>query len=445
MAGALTPEALDSLAQGAQAGGGSAGVQELLNEMTKAVLERALDAEMTHHLGYEKGDPSGTGTGNSRNGRSVKTVSTSQGPVTIEVPRDRASSFEPVIVPKLSRRLGQINEAILSLYSRGMTTRDIEAHLKEVYGVEASRELISNVTEVVTDEIALWQSRPLDEVYPTLYVDGIRLRIKDKGMVTPKTAYLVIGVDLEGRKHTLGCWIAETGAAKFWHKVITDLRNRGIKNILIASCDGLTGLPDAIRSVFPGTVAQTRVVHVVRNAMRFVSFGGPCHVFRVSHGKRDRARGLAGVAGPAPRSTSLATGTGALCRWCSRAATSTTARVSPRSWPVPVRWPGSGRPCCRPDRVIADKGYSSRAIRTGLRQRRIRTTIPERRDQQHHRLRKGSADGRPPAFDRAAYRRNVVERCFQQLKQFRAIATRYDKTAQSYQAMIDLATLTLSL
>lgn len=273
VAGVLSPETLDALVKDAHANGGSLGVQDLLNQMTKAVLERALETEMTHHLGYEKGDPAGTGTGNSRNGRSSKTVSTMHGPVTIDVPRDRNAEFEPAVVPKRSRRLGNLDEAILSLYSRGMTTRDIEAHLKEVYGVNASRELISNVTDVVTDEIALWQSRPLDEVYPILYVDGIRIRVKDKGVVTTKVAYLAVGVDTDGRKHALGCWIQDVEAAKFWHKVLTDLRNRGVRDILIACCDGLTGLPDAIRAVFPDTIVQTCVVHVIRNAMRFVSYG----------------------------------------------------------------------------------------------------------------------------------------------------------------------------
>lgn len=273
LAGVLSSETLDALVKDAQANGGSLGVQDLLNQMTKAVLERALETEMTHHLGYEKGDPAGAGTGNSRNGRSVKTVATMHGPVTISVPRDRNGEFEPAVVPKRVRRLGNLDEAILSLYSRGMTTRDIEAHLKEVYGINASRELISNVTEVVTDEIALWQSRPLDEVYPILYVDGIRIRVKDKGVVTTKVAYLALGVDVDGRKHALGCWIADVEAAKFWHKVLTDLRHRGVRDILIACCDGLTGLPDAIRAVFPDTVVQTCVVHVIRNAMRFISFG----------------------------------------------------------------------------------------------------------------------------------------------------------------------------
>src|SRR3954454_12261389 len=249
------------------------GPNGLLNQMTKAVLERALAAEMTDHLGYEPGDAAGVGSGNSRNGTGRKTVSTVNGPVEIRVPRDRQGSFEPRIVPKHARRLGNINEMILSLYSRGMTTRDIEAHLLEVYGVEASRELISNVTDVVADEIKLWQARPLDEVYPIVYVDGLRLKIKDNGLVAAKTAYLVIGVDVEGRKQALGCWIADSEGAKFWQKVLTDLRNRGVRDILIACCDGLTGLPDAIRGVFPDTLVQTCVVHVIRNAMKFVAYG----------------------------------------------------------------------------------------------------------------------------------------------------------------------------
>lgn len=249
------------------------GVDGLLNKMTKAVLERALEAELTHELGYDRGDPAGAGSGNSRNGHSAKRVSTPNGPVTINVPRDRNGSFEPRIVPKRARRLGQIDEMILSLYARGMTTRDIEAHLYEVYGMNASRELISNVTEVVADEIELWRNRPVDEVYPIVYIDGIRLAIRDKGAVTVKVAHLVIGVDVEGRKHALGCWIAEAEGAKFWLSVLTQLRNRGLRDILICCCDGLSGLPEAITTAFPQTVVQTCVVHVIRNAMKFVSYG----------------------------------------------------------------------------------------------------------------------------------------------------------------------------
>jgi putative transposase len=273
LANALSAESIDALIKDAKSAGTPLdGVDGLLNQMTKAVLERALQAELTDHLGYDSGDPAGRGTGNSRNGTSSKTVSTMNGPVELNVPRDRAGSFEPTIVPKRTRRIGSIDDMILSLYSRGMTTRDIEAHMREVYGVDASRELISNITDVVVDEIKAWQSRPLDEVYPILYIDGIRIRVKDNGVVTTKVAYLAIGVDVEGRKHALGCWIADAEGAKFWQKVLTDLRNRGMRDVLIACCDGLTGLPDAIGAVFPETVVQTCVVHVVRNAMRFVSY-----------------------------------------------------------------------------------------------------------------------------------------------------------------------------
>ncbi|WP_328606883.1 IS256 family transposase [Amycolatopsis sp. NBC_00345] len=274
LADAFSPSTIDALLKDAKSAGTPIdGVDGLLNQMTKAVLERALQAELTDHLGYDAGDPAGHGSGNSRNGKSRKTVSTTNGPVDIEVPRDRNGSFEPAIVPKRARRIGNIDDMILSLYSRGMTTRDIEAHLREVYGVNASRELISNITDVVVDEIKAWQSRPLDEVYPILYVDGIRIRVKDNGVVTTKVAYLAIGVDVDGRKHALGCWIQDTEGAKFWQKVLSDLRNRGVKDILIACCDGLTGLPDAIHAIFPDTVVQTCVVHVIRNAMRFVSYG----------------------------------------------------------------------------------------------------------------------------------------------------------------------------
>lgn len=274
LAEAFDPAVIDRLIADAEASGTPIdGVDGLLNQMTKAVLERALQAEMTHTLGYERDDPAGHGTGNSRNGSSTKTVSTTNGPVTINVPRDRNGEFEPQIVPKRARRVGQIDEMILSLYARGMSTRDIEAHLLEVYGVNASRELISNVTDVVADEVETWRNRPVDEVYPIVYIDGIRIRVRDKGAVTIKVAHLAVGVDVEGRKHALGLWIADAEGAKFWHSVLTQLRNRGLRDILIACCDGLTGLPEAITTVFPDTVVQTCVVHVIRNAMRFVSYG----------------------------------------------------------------------------------------------------------------------------------------------------------------------------
>ena len=235
LAEALDPSVIDALLVDAKAAGTPIdGVDGLLNQMTKAVLERALQAEMTHHLGYERDDPSGAGSGNSRNGSSTKTVSTTNGPVTISVPRDRNGEFEPRIVPKRARRVGQIDELVLSCYARGMSTRDIEAHLHEVYGINASRELISNITDVVTDEIEIRRNRPVDEVYPIVYIDGIRIKVRDEAAVTIKSAHLVIGVDVDGRRHALGCWIAETEGAKFWHWVLTQLRNRGLRDILIA-------------------------------------------------------------------------------------------------------------------------------------------------------------------------------------------------------------------
>jgi putative transposase len=273
LAEALDSSVIDALLADAKTSGTPIeGVDGLLNRMTKAVIERALQAEITYDLGYERDDPAGAGSGNSRNGFSPKTISTTNGPVTIDVPRDRNGTFEPKIVPKRARRLGQIDEMVLSLYARGMSTRDIEAHLLEVYGVKASRELISKVTDVVTDEIEIWRNRPVDEVYPIVYVDGLRIKVRDKGAVTVKVAYLVIGVDVEGRKHALGVWIAEAEGAKFWHSVLTQLRNRGLRDILILCCDGLSGLPEAVTAAFPDTIVQTCVVHVVRNAMRFVSY-----------------------------------------------------------------------------------------------------------------------------------------------------------------------------
>ena len=273
LAGALEPSMIDALLADAKISGTPIdGVDGLLNRMTKAVIERALQAEMTHELGYARDDPAGAGSGNSRNGSARKTIATANGPVTIDVPRDRNGTFEPKIVPKRARRLGQIDEMILSLYARGLSTRDIEAHLLEVYGVKASRELISNVTDVVTDEIEIWRNRPVDEVYPIVYIDGLRIKVRDKGAVTIKVAHLAVGVDVDGRKHALGLWIAEVEGAKFWHSVLTQLRNRGLRDILILCCDGLTGLPEAVTSAFPDTIVQTCVVHVMRNAMRFVSY-----------------------------------------------------------------------------------------------------------------------------------------------------------------------------
>ncbi|MBO0885429.1 MAG: IS256 family transposase [Mycobacterium sp.] len=272
---ALSPEAIDALLADAQARGLAVdGPGGLIQQMIGAVLERALETEMADHLGYERGQaPGGVSDGNHRNGHSAKTVITTAGPVRINVPRDRSSLFEPQIVPKRRRRLGQLDEAILSLYARGMTTRDIRDHLAEVYDAQVSHETVANVTDVVADEVRSWQMRPVDEVYPILYVDAIRIKVRDAGTVTAKAAHLVVGVDVDGYKQVLGIWIQETEGAKFWLRVLTDLRQRGLRDALIVCCDGLTGLPDAIAATWPDAVVQTCVVHLLRNSMRYVSYG----------------------------------------------------------------------------------------------------------------------------------------------------------------------------
>jgi putative transposase len=272
----LDPEAIDALLADADRTGVAVdGPGGLIQQMIGAVLQRALEAEMTGHLGYERGQAPDGGSvdGNHRNGHTAKTVITTAGPVRISVPRDRDASFAPQIVPKRRRRLGQLDEAILSLYARGMTTRDIRDHLAEVYAAQVSHETIANVTDVVADEVRTWQNRPVDEVYPILYVDAIRIKVRDAGTVTAKSAHLVVGVDVDGFKQVLGIWIQETEGAKFWLRVLTDLRQRGLRDALIVCCDGLTGLPDAIAATWPDAVVQTCVVHLLRNSMRYVSYG----------------------------------------------------------------------------------------------------------------------------------------------------------------------------
>jgi putative transposase len=269
----LDPAQIDALLADAETAGTPIdGREGLLALMTKAVLERALDVEIADHLGYDLGDPAGNGSGNSRNGHGRKTVLTTGGSLDLEVPRDRNGSFEPVIVPKGKRRLGQVEDMILSLYARGMTTRDISAHLDEVYGATVSAATISRVTDVVVDEIAFWQSAPVDSVAPILYIDAIRIKVRDAGVVANKAAHLVVGVDVEGLKHVLGVWIQQTEGAKFWAGVLTELRNRGLRDALFVCCDGLTGLPAAVASVWPEAIVQTCVVHLLRASMRYASW-----------------------------------------------------------------------------------------------------------------------------------------------------------------------------
>ncbi len=243
-----------------------------LPELVKAVLERGLKAELSDHLGYEAGDPAGRGSPNSRNGSTPKTVQSEVGPLGLDVPRDRQSTFEPRLVPKGQRRLGGLEEQIISLYAGGMTVRDIGFHFERTLGTQLSHETISNITEAVADEVKAWQTRPLEEFYPIVWVDALTVKVRDGHTVRNKAAHLVLALDLDGVKHVLGIWVQATEGAKFWAGVCADLANRGVKDILIACCDGLTGLPEAIEATFKDTTVQTCVVHLIRASMRYVNY-----------------------------------------------------------------------------------------------------------------------------------------------------------------------------
>ena len=244
----------------------------ILKRLTKAIIERALESELTHELGYKKHFRPSKPTVNARNGTSTKTLKTDHGELELSVPRDRNSDFEPQIVKKGQRRFTGFDDKIVSMYARGMTTRDIQGHLEEIYGVEVSPDLISSVTDDIISEVKEWQSRPLDEVYPIVFFDAIRMKIRDEGRVMNKAVYLAIGVGMDGLKDVLGIWIEKNEGAKFWLSVFTELRNRGLHDVLIASVDGLKGLPEAIESVFPDTEVQLCIVHMVRNSLKFVSY-----------------------------------------------------------------------------------------------------------------------------------------------------------------------------
>jgi putative transposase len=248
------------------------GENGLLKQLTKAILERALDSELTDHLGYEKHDPVGYRSGNSRNGTSRKKLKGDFGEIELETPRDRNATFEPRIVEKGQTRFTGFDDKILSMYARGMSTREIQGHLKEIYGVEVSPTLISNVTDAVVDEVRAWQSRPLDAVYPIVYLDALYVKIRDSGHVQNRAIYIAIGVTMEGNKEVLGMWTSANEGAKFWLQVLTDLRNRGVQDIFIACVDGLRGFPDAIQTVFPKTEVQLCIVHLVRASLNYVSW-----------------------------------------------------------------------------------------------------------------------------------------------------------------------------
>lgn len=268
----IRSELLDELLVGYEKPEDLLGEEGLFKELKKALLERALGAELSVHLGYEKGDAAGRGTGNSRNGYSEKTVLTEDGAIDIAVPRDRNSTFEPAIVPKGERRLDGFDDRIISLYARGMTVREIQGHLQELYGVEVSPDLISRVTDAVLEEVREWQNRPLDAVYPVVFFDALRVKIRDEGLVRNKAVYVALAITAGGDKEVLGLWIEQTEGAKFWLKVMNELKTRGVADILIAAVDGLTGFPEAIGAVFPRTTVQTCIVHLIRNSLAFVSW-----------------------------------------------------------------------------------------------------------------------------------------------------------------------------
>jgi putative transposase len=248
------------------------GKNGLIQQLTKKIIETAMNAEMTDHLGYEKNERSADKTGNVRNGKSSKKVITNNGEVEIEVPRDRNAEFEPQIIKKHQKRFDLFDEKIISMYALGMTTRDIQGHLEDIYGVEVSPELISTVTNEIIKNVHEWRSRPLDPIYPIMYFDAIVVKGRTDGKVANKSVYTAIGINITGKKEVLGLWIAESEGAKFWLQVVNELKNRGIEDIFIACMDGLKGFPDAVNAVFPQTRIQLCIVHMIRNSTKYVSW-----------------------------------------------------------------------------------------------------------------------------------------------------------------------------
>ena len=273
-AGAVSEELIDAVMANVDAGGVELlGENGVIAELTKRILERGLNEELTDHLGYEAGDAAGRGSGNNRNGTSAKTVLTEIGAVDLDIPRDRNGTFEPQLVPTHTRRLEQFNANIVHLYARGLTTRDIRRELKRMYHVEVSPALVSKVTDGIIEELNEWQARPLEAVYPIVYIDALVVKVRTGGTVINRAAYLAIGVDTDGRKHVLGVWLGDGDeVAKFWLSVLTELRHRGLADVLLVCCDWLKGLPDAIEATWPQALVQTCVIHLIRASTRFCSY-----------------------------------------------------------------------------------------------------------------------------------------------------------------------------
>ncbi len=268
----LPNDLIDQLLSGYKKPEDLIGENGLLKQLTKALIERALQAEMTEHLGHDKHATVSNLTGNARNGKSSKTLKGEFGELPIEIPRDREGSFEPQLISKHQTRWTGFDDKIISLYSRGMTVREIQSHLIEMYGAEVSPTLISSVTDAVMEDVKQWQSRPLDAVYPVIYLDCIHVKVRDAGAVRTKAVYLAIGINMQGEKEVLGLWVSQTEGAKFWLGVVTELKNRGIQDIFIACVDGLKGFPEAIEAVYPQATVQLCIVHMVRNSLNYVGW-----------------------------------------------------------------------------------------------------------------------------------------------------------------------------
>src|SRR5213083_1767165 len=266
----LSDELIDELLAGARTEEEIVGPGGLLAALTRRLVERAMSAELTEHLGYEPHQEPPGGTGNTRNGTSPKTLATEHGPVRIRTPRDRKGTFEPKIVGKGQRRFQGFDDKILALYSRGLSVRDIEAHLQEIYGVKVGRDLISRVTDAVMDDVREWAKRPLEDIYPIVFLDCMVIKIREGGTVQRRALYLALGVTLDGDRDVLGMWFQETEGAKFWMQVLTDLKQRGVRDILICCVDGLKGFPEAIEAIFPKTTVQTCIVHLIRASLKYV-------------------------------------------------------------------------------------------------------------------------------------------------------------------------------
>jgi putative transposase len=266
-----TDKILDELVRG-KAPEEILGKEGVLKHLTKRLVERALEGEMTTHLGYEKNAREGSNSGNSRNGKTAKEVKGDFGEIEIQVPRDRNSQFEPQLVRKGQRRLEGFDEKVIALYARGMTTREIQGHLHELYGVEVSPTLISNVTDAVLEDVKAWQNRSLEAVYPIVYLDAIHLKLRTNGHVQNQAVYLALGINLAGYKDLLGLWVGESEGSRFWLNVLTELQNRGVRDILIACVDGLKGFPEAIETAFPKTQVQLCIVHLTRHSLKYVSW-----------------------------------------------------------------------------------------------------------------------------------------------------------------------------